>query len=297
MDASHFSDPTRRWLAEGRHVEIGGRRIFVYERGAGPTVLFLHGFPTSCYDWRGIIKLLADGYRCIALDFPGYGLSDKPVAYSYSLFQQADVVEALAQATGVTEAHIVSHDVGTSVHTELLARAQEGRLAFGVTSSTFLNGSMLQEMATITPFQKILGSNETLPQGIAICDNMTVNYVDGLKAIMKRPECVSEDDAIVMNELLRYQDGNRRIPAISGYMRERYVNKERWISALKSQQTPVQLIWADGDPVANVEMGRALSREVPQARYTELPGLGHFLLIEDPMAVGKHIRAFIESLS
>jgi pimeloyl-ACP methyl ester carboxylesterase len=80
-------------------------------------------------------------------------------------------------------------------------------------------------------------------------------------------------------------------------MRERYVNKERWISALKSQQTPVQLIWADGDPVANVEMGRALSREVPQARYTELPGLGHFLLIEDPMAVGKHIRAFIESLS
>jgi pimeloyl-ACP methyl ester carboxylesterase len=296
MDTSTFSQPTRRWLAEGRHIDIGGRRIFVYERGSGPAVLLLHGFPTSCYDWRGVIDLLSDNHRCLALDFPGYGLSDKPLAYSYSLFQQADVVEGLAQALGVSDAHIVSHDVGTSVHTELLARAQEGRLAFRIRSSTFLNGSMLQEMATITPFQKIMGSNETLPQGIAICDNMTVNYVAGLKAIMKRPECLSEDDAVVMNELLRYQDGNKRIPAIAGYMRERYVNKERWIGALKSQRTPVHLIWADGDPVANVEMGRALSREVPQARYTELPGLGHFLLMEDPKAVAKHIREFIESV-
>jgi len=296
MDTSAFAEPTRRWLAAGRHADIDGRRIFVYERGNGPVVLFLHGFPTSCYDWRGVIEDISDSFRCVAFDFPGYGLSDKPPAYSYSLFQQSDVLEALAREIAIPGAHLVSHDAGTSVHTELLARAQEGRLAFRILSSTFLNGSMLQEMATITTFQKILGSNETLPQGIALCGNMIVNYVEGLKAIMKRPECVTVDDAMVMNELLRYHDGNRRIPAIAGYMRERYVNKERWIGALKSQRAPVQLVWAAGDPIANVEMGRALSREVPQARYAELPGLGHFLLMEDPPTVAKHIREFVESL-
>ncbi len=292
MDESQFSEPTRRWLASGRHLEIEGKRIFVYERGAGQPILMLHGFPTSGYDWRDLIDTLANAYRCIALDFPGYGLSDKPEAYSYSLFQQTDVVEALARELSITEAHIVSHDVGTSVHTELLAREQEGRLPFRILSSTFLTGSMLQEMATITPFQKLLASNETLPQAMAISDNMSVNYIDGLKSVMKRPESLSEDDIVVMNDLIAYQDGNRRLPALSLYMRERYIHRDRWIGALKRTQR-VQFIWADGDPVANVEMGHALAKEVPQAKYAELAGLGHFLLLEDPIAVANHVRDFI----
>ena len=292
MTESKFSEPTRRWLESGRHLSIEGKRVFVYELGEGPPVLLLHGFPTSCYDWRGVIAGLADAYRCVALDFPGYGLSDKPEAYSYSLFQQTDVVEGLAKALGIEEAHVVSHDVGTSVHTELLARDQEGRLPFGIVSSTFLNGSMLQDLATITPFQKLLASNETLPQAMAISANLTANYIEGLKSVMKRPECLTDEDASVLNDLIAYEDGNRRLPALSLYMRERYVHRDRWIGALK-QASPVQFIWADGDPVANVEMGRALAKEVPQAKYTELPGLGHFLLMEDPQTVAFHIRAFL----
>ncbi len=292
MDESQFSPATRRWLEDGRFVGVHGRRLFVHERGSGPAVLFLHGFPTSCYDWRGVMAELAGAHRCVAFDFPGYGLSDKPEAYSYSLFQQADAAEGLARALGIDAAHIVSHDVGTSVHTELLAREQEGHPPFRILSSTFLNGSMLQGMATITAFQKLLSANETLPQAIVVCENVGTSYIEGLKALMKRPEAVSGEDAAVMNELLLYQHGNRRLPAMAGYMRERYIHKERWIGALK-RADPVQFIWADGDPVANVDMGRALSRELPQARYTELAGLGHFSLIEDPPAVAKRIRDFI----
>jgi pimeloyl-ACP methyl ester carboxylesterase len=279
-------------MAEGRHIEVGGRRIFVYERGSGPAVLLLHGFPTSCYDWRGVAGVLSEEFRCVAFDFPGYGLSDKPAAYSYSLFQQTDVVEGIARALDIAEAHVVSHDVGQTVHAELLAREQEGRLSFRVLSSTLLNGSTLQDKATITPIQQLLGSNETLPQAIAICENLSVNYVQSLKAIMKRPQVVSDEDAAVMEELLLYQEGNRRLPALAGYMRERYLHRERWLGAFKAA-APIQIVWADGDPIANVEMGRALSAELPQARYTELPGLGHFLLIEDPEAVTGAVLGFI----
>ena len=292
MDDSQFSEPTRRWLASGRHLEIEGKRVFLYERVGGQSILMLHGFPTSAYDWRGVIDGLASAYRCVALDFPGYGLSDKPEAYSYSLFQQTDVVEALARELSITEAHVVSHDVGTSVHTELLSREQEGRLVFRLLSSTFLNGSMLQDLATITPFQKLLAANQTLPQAIAISENLTENYIDGVRSVMKRPESLSEDDIVVMNDLIAYQEGNRRLPALSLYMRERYIHRERWIGALKKTKR-IQFIWADGDPVANVDLGRALSKEVPQARYTELTGLGHFLLMEDPKAVATRIRDFL----
>jgi len=295
MDESQFSEPTRRWLDSGRHIQVNGIRVFVHERGAGPAVLLLHGFPTSAYDWRGVIDRLEGTFRCIAPDLLGFGLSDKPAAFSYSLFQQADMIEAVAKGLSIDAGHIVSHDMGTSVHTELLARDLEGRLAFRVLSSTFLNGSMLQDVATITPFQKLMANNETLPQAIAISENIGANYIEGLKAVMKKPECVGEEEATVMTELMGYQDGNRRIPAISLYMRERYLHKERWIGALRNMKTPLQFVWADGDPVANVEVGRGLKREAPQAKYSELTGLGHFLLMEDPEAVTRHIREFISA--
>jgi len=297
MDASALSPPTRAWRDAGRYVDADGKRIFVYERGEGPPLLLLHGFPTSCYDWRGVIDRLQGSYRCIAFDFPGYGLSDKPVAYSYSLFQQADVTESLMKALGVRAAHVVSHDVGTSVHCELLARQEEGPAPFDVLSSTFLNGSMLQWLATITPFQELLGSNKTLTQAIDVCNGDMAAFVLGLKGLMKHPEVITDEDAIVIAELLRYQDGNRRLPAIAGYMRERYVNQERWIGALRATRAPLQFVWADGDPVANVNLGRELHKMRPDARYVELRNLGHFLLMEDAPAVADEIRAFVAPIA
>ncbi len=290
--ANDFSPATQAWLAIGRHLTIAGMRIFVHERGTGSAILLLHGFPTSSYDWRGAAERLAESHRVIAPDFPGFGLSDKPEAYSYSLFQQADVINGLAEQLSIERAHVVSHDMGTSVHCELLAREQRESLRWSITRSTFLNGSMLQWLAKITPFQELLATNATLPQAIELCNSsMEAMYVPALKAIMKRPDCVSEEDATVMNELLAYQEGHRRLPAISGYMRERYLHRDRWLGALANAR-PLQFIWADGDPIAHAEMGRELSRMCPQADYAELADLGHFLLMEDAARVVAEIDRF-----
>ena len=62
------------------------------------TVVLMHGFPTSSYDWRGVVERLRGRFRVIAVDFLGFGLSDKPVAFGYSLFQQADLIEAVLRA-------------------------------------------------------------------------------------------------------------------------------------------------------------------------------------------------------
>lgn len=296
MEESQFSEPTRRWLEAGTRITAAGLETFVYERGQGATLLLLHGFPTSSYDWRGVIDALSDGYRCVAFDFPGYGLSAKPVAYSYSLFQQTDVAVDVARQLGIDEAHVVGHDVGQTIHAELLAREQEGTLPFRVLSSTILNGSTLQGHATITVFQKLLGSNETLPQAIAALDNLTQTYIPALKALMKRPEAITREDETVMQELLLYREGHKRLAALSGYMRERLIHQDRWIGAFKEAKHPLQIVWADGDPVANVEMGRELSRIVSQAEYTELRGLGHFLIMEDAPAVAGRIRDFLRSM-
>jgi pimeloyl-ACP methyl ester carboxylesterase len=303
MTADHesLSDATREWLAVGRHENIAGHRIFVVERGPEnprppekrAAVVLLHGFPTSCYDWHGVMRLLRRQFRVIAADFLGFGLSDKPAAYGYSLFPQADLLEELLQRLDVPAAHVVSHDMGTSVHCELLARQAEGRLTFHVERSTFLNGSMLQWLAKITPLQELLANNASLPQAIEFCRTALPGmYVAALRGLMRRPEAITERDAQVMDELLRYQEGYLRLPALAGYMRERYLYADRWVGVLEKTTSPLQFVWADGDPIAHVEMGRELARRCPQAAYHELPDLGHFLLIEDPVAVAERIEQF-----
>ena len=77
-------------------------------------------------------------------------------------------------------------------------------------------------------------------------------------------------------------------------MRKRYIHADRWLAALENTPAPLQFVWADGDPIAHVEMGREHARRAPQAQYHELPGLGHFLLIEDPAAVAEKIGQFVD---
>jgi pimeloyl-ACP methyl ester carboxylesterase len=290
-----FSPVTQRWLDQGRYVDLDDHRLFVVERGDGPATVLLHGFPTSCYDWRAVIDALVADLGCIAFDFPGYGLSDKPAAYSYSLFQQADVVEALLGSLGVDRANVVSHDMGTSVHTELLARDLEGRLSFSIATSTFLNGSMIKDMATLTSFQRLLEVPADLPEAMDVCEAMVPDYVPALKKLMVRPEMVSDDDATVMTELLQYRDGNRRIPNVYSYVRERYLHMDRWLGALDRTRPPLQLVWASGDPVANEAMGDALGDRLPHARYVKVPDVGHFLPVEDPTTVARHVREITAS--
>ena len=271
-------------------MEAGGHRLFVVERGQGPTLVLVHGYPTSCHDFRAMMTRLSARFRCIAFDFPGYGLSDKPVAYSYSLFQQADAMEALLRALSVERASLVCHDMGTSVVCELLARKDEGRLGFEIEHVTFTNGSMLQWLATITPFQKLLAANETLPQAMEICARMSERYVAGLQTLMKRPEVISDDDALVMRALLEHEDGHLRLAALGGYMRERYIHKQRWIGALTANAGLSSVVWAMNDPIANLEMGRELHALLKDSPYTELDGVGHFLIIEDPERVSAAIE-------
>ncbi|MCU1643363.1 MAG: putative hydrolase [Nocardia sp.] len=239
------------------------------------------------------MALLARSFHCVALDLPGFGLSDKPAAYSYSLFQQADTVEAVARALDIEAAHLLSHDMGTSLHTELLARKHDSRLGFTVLSSTFLNGSILKTHAQLTDFQRMLETPSRLPEAALLCAEILPEYVAGLQKLMACPEAVTEQDALVMTELLAYQDGHHRLPHVYAYVRERYLHQQRWLGALatESDSAPVQFVWATEDPVAVIGMGRALAELTPRARFTEVPGVGHFLPIENPHVVAEAIDA------
>ncbi|MGH3851069.1 MAG: alpha/beta fold hydrolase, partial [Pseudonocardiaceae bacterium] len=84
--------------------------------GDGPTVLLLHGYPSSSFDFRAVLPHLA-GRAWVTMDFLGFGLSDKPRPHQYSLLEQADLVQTVVADAATGPVVVLAHDMGTSVTT------------------------------------------------------------------------------------------------------------------------------------------------------------------------------------
>ena len=97
LDGERSDHRVAAWRDRGCDEEFRGRRIHVFDRdGGGPLLLFLHGFPSSSYDWRALLELETE-HAVLAPDFLGFGLSEKPRDHDYTLHWQADLVEELVR--------------------------------------------------------------------------------------------------------------------------------------------------------------------------------------------------------
>jgi pimeloyl-ACP methyl ester carboxylesterase len=98
-------------------VQVNGIRMHVAEKGAGPLVVLLHGFPESWYSWRHQLRALAAaGYRAVAPDLRGYGQTDRPeAAQQYSQLHLVGDIIGLLDVLGERQAVVVGHDFGSSV--------------------------------------------------------------------------------------------------------------------------------------------------------------------------------------
>jgi pimeloyl-ACP methyl ester carboxylesterase len=97
------------------YTEVRGLRLHCLEAGEGDPILLLHGFPTSSHLYRNIIPTLAKTHRVIALDLPGYGLSDKPLDAPYDFDFYTNTLNDLLDALGIERTNLVVHDLGGPV--------------------------------------------------------------------------------------------------------------------------------------------------------------------------------------
>ncbi|WHU49313.1 alpha/beta fold hydrolase [Gordonia sp. L191] len=97
---------------DSQFVEVDGNVVHYVDEGSGPTLLMLHGNPTWSFLWRDVIRILRDNFRCVALDYPGFGLSTAKPGYRFRPEEHADVVAAFAEALGIDTATLVAQDWG-----------------------------------------------------------------------------------------------------------------------------------------------------------------------------------------
>lgn len=295
------------WKSSGSFIEYGsfGHKIFIKDLGdksadANKTLLLIHGFPESSYSYHSIIDGMTALFdRIVMFDMFGYGLSDKPTeGYTYSLFEQADTAFAVWQHLGITGGHMLSHDMGDSVATEIVARHVGGLMpawfSDGLQSLTFTNGSMVLELAELRITQKILLSS----YGHLLKNVTTFKIFNQQVRSAHGNDKLSDKEIERLWELNTLQEGHRKTYLTIKYLNDRKrFEKTRWLPALSKVDLPIHICWGDEDAVARVEMAHYLKKNIcPSATLTIMKGLGHFCQLGSPSEWVSYISSFYKEL-
>jgi len=278
---------SRQWREAGEFLEFQGHRLFSRSGGQGAPLLLIHGFPTSSFDWAGLWPALAAQWRLHAIDMLGFGLSDKPGDFAYSISASADQWQALAKAKGLREVDVLAHDYGDTVAQELLARQREGGLPFRIRSVVFLNGGLFPEATYPLMLQKLLLSQV----GPLVA---RLSSFGSLARSMRRICAVAPSDAELREhwQLLIRADGRKVLPRLIGYIRERRAFRGRWLNALQDAAIPLCLIDGVADPISGASIVRRWRELLPNGTVIELPGVGHYPQWEAPAQVLTAIHSF-----
>jgi pimeloyl-ACP methyl ester carboxylesterase len=279
-----------QWQAAGDTFGWRGQRVFFRDQGNGAPVLLLHGFPTSSWDWRHVWDELARSYRVIALDYLGFGFSDKPADGPYSVFAYADQAEALLARLGVARVDVLAHDLGDTVAQELLARDLERRggatRVLEIASACMLNGGLFPETHRPRLIQRLLDS----PVGFLIARlSDRRRFAASLAATFGPRTQPSDAELDGFWECTTHGSGLRNYHLLIRYMRERRRHRARWVGPVVDGPVPLAAINGLVDPVSGRHMIARLRELRPGAEVYELPEVGHYPQVEAPADV---LRAY-----
>ena len=293
------------WKSSGEFIPYGPfqHQLFVKQLGnptasAKKTLLLIHGFPESSYSFHKVVNGLLEKFdRIILFDMLGYGWSDKPTEnYTYSLFEQADAVFEVWKHFGIKGGHLLSHDMGDSVATEILARHENGLMpawfSDGLQSLTFTNGSMVLELASLRITQKVLlSSYGHLMKNLATFKlfNQQVRSAHGNQNL-------SAEDIELLWKGNTLQDGQKKSYLTIKYLNDRKrFEKTRWLPALAQTKLPIHICWGNEDAVAKVEMAYYLKENIClNATLTIMEGLGHFCQLGSPEKWVRDVNGFYD---
>ncbi|WP_164735638.1 alpha/beta fold hydrolase [Marinobacter sp. NP-4(2019)] len=277
------------WQQGGKWFSYEGHAIFSRMAGQGEPLILLHGFPTASWDWHRMWPMLTQQYNVLVLDMLGFGFSDKPVPYDYSIEDQADLFEGWISGLGLKTVHLFAHDYGCSVTQELLAREQEGTLPFRIASICFLNGALFPEVHHPLLIQKLLCS----PLGGLISRGLSRRTFErNFRRLLGPANPPDRQDMDDFWQLLTYNNGRGILHHLIHFMEERRCHRNRWVGALQKATQPMRLVSGVADPVSGAAMARRYRELVPNADVVSLRNVGHYPHFESPWDVFSAYREF-----
>ena len=276
---------SNEWKFKGKFIQVNNNRLFVIDTNNGintsqKSMVILHGYPTSSFDYYKVLPELSKNYRLILHDHLGFGFSDKPKDVDYSLVTQADIALELWRQLGLKKIYLFAHDYGTSVATEIIARYNANELDIEIEQLILTNGSIHIELSQLRTIQKLL-KHKFLGKYVAKLTNFLI-FKKNMKNIYFDTSKVTDNELKEMWELIEFNGGRKVIHKLTQYINERYLYWDRWIGALKETQISTKIIWAKNDPIAVPAIAKLLAKEIPNNTLYWIENTGHFLMLENP---------------
>jgi pimeloyl-ACP methyl ester carboxylesterase len=281
-----------RWWAEGRQLTVrlasGDHEVFVHVSGDGPWLTLLHGFPTSSYEWARLMPTLTAEHRVLALDFLGFGRSAKPPGHRYSVFEQADLLDAVWQALDITDTSVVAYDYGAIVAQELLARRLSEPQCTSLQRLLLLNAGVYAEL-----YRPLLAQRLSITPGIGRLLTALFNermFTRTWSKLFSAEHPLEHAVAAEHYRALRHNDPARDVQRrLLVYIHERAEHHERLERALTDTDVPLHFLWGMQDPVSGARIAHALRTRIPAIDLIEYPDAGHCPHIETPARVANDI--------
>jgi pimeloyl-ACP methyl ester carboxylesterase len=279
-----------------RYATVQGKQLFYREAGPAdaPTVVLLHGFPTSSFMFRNLIPMLADRYHVIAPDHLGFGLSDAPPAgeFGYSFDALAGLTAGLLGQLGVTRYAMYVHDYGAPVGWRLALADPGAVLAIISQNGNGYEAGFVEEFwKPVRAYWQDHNPQTEAPIRQALTlDAIRWQYLHGVPdQSLVSPDTWQHDFALVSrpgNDLVQlalfanYATNLPLYPKLHAYLRD--------------SQVPLLAVWGRNDPIFAPEGALAFADDAPHAEVHLLDG-GHFLLESHLDAAASSIRRFLES--
>ncbi|MCU0328594.1 MAG: alpha/beta hydrolase [Chitinophagales bacterium] len=292
------------WKNLGKKLSVGifGYKAFTVDIGdiqasANDTLILIHGFPESSYSYAGTIEFLQNRFkRIITWDSLGFGFSDKPKEnFTYSLFEHADIALDVWRQLSICGAHVVAHDMGDSILTEILCRIHQNKpywMKEAILSATFTNGGMVMRHTHMRIGQKILLSSLKGIAAALIKENFAFFKFQIYSAHGNKK--LTLDGIQGLFDQFYYNTPTDVIWKVVQYYKERYrFEATRWLPILTQLDIPIHIAWGVDDQNNVKESALYIKAHyVPNAKITMMEGLGHFAQIQDPKRWSKYILDF-----
>jgi pimeloyl-ACP methyl ester carboxylesterase len=277
-----------------RTAKVDGLNIFYREAGPkdAPTLLLLHGFPTSSQMFRNLIPLLADRYHLVAPDYPGYGQSDAPPLkeFDYSFDNLARVIDRFLGVIGVSRYALYVQDYGAPVGYRIAVAHPER-----VTAILVQNGNAYDEGLDNDFWKPIKAywadksqDNAAKLYPLTQIDATKWQYTEGVRNV----EHISPD-AWTVDQAYLDRPGNAdiQVELLYSYGTNPPLYPS-WQEYFRKHQPPMLITWGKGDKIFPAEGAHPYLRDLPKAEL-HLLDTGHFALEEDSAVIGELIRDFL----
>jgi pimeloyl-ACP methyl ester carboxylesterase len=276
------------------YADVHGNKMFYREAGdkSAPTIVLLHGFPTSSHMYRNLIPLLAKKIHVIAPDYLGFGYSDAPdaTAFNYTFDNLAAHVEGLLfDVLGLKKFSIYVQDYGAPVGYRIAAKHPQAIDAVIVQNGNAYVEGIGGAFDPMKPFWAERNAETEKPvRGLLTLETTKFQYTHGAK----NPKQISPD-TWTFDQAFLDRPGNDAIQLdlLHDY-RSNVALYDGWHQYFRSSQPRTVILWGKNDPFFTVEGAKAYQRDLPKAELTLLD-TGHFALEEEGDFIAERINAFL----